>query len=158
MATLQFHVAYRQDLSDGRRPKSPHWHKTSGYVSLCALLFCVWAASYPLWEPFITSVLKARDVSLVMDLATLFMPCYVFFVLDSLMKSVFYALGETLYLVVISGLVNALLVVLYLLFIFGALPNTVLAVAGIFGAGLVVGFFVTVPFYARLLKKVGMML
>ncbi len=77
----------KQDISDGRRDAAGHWEKTSGYAALSFLLFAAWAALYPAWRPFIESVLKAPDADLVMDLAELLMPCYVFFVLGNLMKS-----------------------------------------------------------------------
>ncbi len=167
----------KQDISDGRRDAAGHWEKTSGYAALSFLLFAAWAALYPAWRPFIESVLKAPDADLVMDLAELLMPCYVFFVLGNLMKSgtlliniksfpvflrtifpVFYALGRTELLVVSSLLGNVALIVLYVLFLCEVIPNTVVAVAAIFGFGLVFGFFINSALYARELRGRGFLL
>lgn len=81
------------------------------------------------------------------------MPCYAFFVPGNLMRSVFYALGVTELLVISAVAGNVALVVLYLLFLFGVIPNTVMAVAGIFGSGLVLGFLITSGLYAMEIKR-----
>ncbi len=145
----------KQDISDGRRHEAYHWEKTSGYLLISLAIFLFWIVSYPLWEPFIDSVLKPRDLQVVMDLAILLMPCYAFFALSNLMMSVFYAQGKTELLVLSSMIGNAFLVVLYVLFIVGVIPNTVMAIAGIFGAGLVVGFITMVVLYGRHIKIRG---
>ncbi len=57
-----------------------------------------------------------------------------------------------------SLLGNVALIVLYVLFLCEVIPNTVLAVAAIFGFGLVFGFFITSALYARELRGRGFLL
>ena len=143
----------KQDVSDGSQEKMFHWKKTSGYAAISFVIFVFWAASYPLWDLFIVHVLKAPEPEVVEDLALLLMPCYTFLVLGNLMKSVFYALGRTDLLAFAAFIGNSFLVVLFVLVLRGLIPNTVMAVAAIFGAGLVVGFFITSGLYVWLIRR-----
>lgn len=143
----------KQDVSRSDQEPLKHWIKTSAYVVVAFIIFILWACTYPIWDEFLIHVMNAKQPDLVMDLATILTPCYAFFVIGSLMNSVFYAFGRTEFLAMSSFTVNLLLVILFLLMIYEVIPSTVYVVAGIFGFGLAFGAFVTGGFYTYFVRK-----
>ena len=135
--------------------KIPPRQKLTAYVLILGGIFILWAALYPAWEPFLLHVLNAdtNSIDLIMSLLHILVPCYAGFVLGSLANALFYAFGRTEFLALGTFLVNLLLIGLFLLMIFEVISASVYAVAGIFGAGLILGAIVSLSIYFLLFLR-----
>lgn len=143
----------KQDVANSKNEVQSHLVRLSASYWFLVCIIILWMITCPAWYPFIEVVLSANDAELSYKLVLGLAPCYVFFIFQIPMISVFYALGKTDNLAFCSFIGNIFLVILYFFVFYGVLEDTIQVVAAIFGLGLVFGFFVVFFVYLRLKHK-----
>ena len=127
----------------------------TAYLVISLAIMGIWAVTIPVWTPFMTTVLKASNPDLVNGLALQLLPCYMFFIINSLFSAVFYARGRTELLTIGTIFVSLVLITLFLMMTFNVLAASVKLVAWICGGGLIAGSLMSGIQFLWLMRKTG---
>lgn len=88
----------RQDLATNH-PQQTYQVILPAYMHLSFIVVFIWAITIPSWKPFISNVLNAGDSSKeAVELVYQLVPGYIFFIISSLSRAVFYAKGKVMFL------------------------------------------------------------
>jgi len=118
--------------------------KTGFYLFLALALFALWLVSQPLWHGFLKQVMHVEGPIPIIETIRRLMPFVLFYMIDTLMESVFYGRPTKKTLRITSVINNTLLLIPFGLFEIGWLRPTLQTIIYIFGANLIFNFIVHV--------------
>lgn len=128
--------------------------RSLGYFSLTAMICILWAATIPLWKPFMSTVLGFDAVDKLFELVLLLAGFYVLYAFQNVFDSTFYGFGKTNYMLFESVVTNVVYYgAAFALYISGAWVPSLTGIALLFGIGNVFDSLVSLVAYIHLLKK-----
>lgn len=142
----------KQDTAQGQR--LPYQKKMLGYFAACIFIASCWLILIPGFGWFFEQVLNVES-KLHVKLVVLFLPFYLFFMLNTTMDSVLYGQGRTSCLALQSLITNVTVYgSAYFLYLQGIIQPTLIGIVLLFGIGIFVDTLVTWWLYKRHLKQV----
>ncbi len=125
-----------------------------GYFGITALIVALWLVSVPLWNPFMTHVLRFTDVDKLFRLVLVLIGFYVLYAFQNVFDSIFYGLGKTNYMLFESVVTNTIYYgIAFLLYATGAWRPSLMGIALLFGIGNAFDSVVSFGAFLYLLKK-----
>lgn len=107
-----------------------------GYFGITALIAALWFVSVPLWNPFMTHVLRFTDVDKLFHLVLVLVGFYVLYAFQNVFDSIFYGLGKTNYMLFESVVTNTIYYgIAFLLYTTGVWTPSLMGIALLFGIG-----------------------
>ena len=125
-----------------------------GYFGITALIAALWFVSVPLWNPFMTHVLRFTDVDKLFRLVLVWVGFYVLYAFQNVFDSIFYGLGKTNYMLFESVVTNTVYYgIAFLLYTTGVWTPSLMGIALLFGIGNAFDSVVSFGAFLYLLKK-----
>ena len=127
---------------------------TLGYIFITFVITLLWAASIPLWKPFMTYALGFDDVDKLFSLVLLLVGFYVLFAFQNIFDATFYGRGKTHYMLFESVVTNSIYYgTAFVLYLTGVFVPTLYSIALLFGIGTAFDSFVSLGAYIFYLKR-----
>jgi len=131
---------------------------TLGYFLLTFFIIVVWLVTLPAWGWFLNVIMNISDIETVLTIVFIQLFFYITFAFNNLIDSIFYGFGRTDYMLYQSLLVNIIYYGgAFALYLLGIFQPTLIAIAFMFGIGLLMDAIPTVWFFIKLLndKKIN---
>jgi Na+-driven multidrug efflux pump len=126
---------------------------TAGYFLLSSLMVIIWLITLPAWGWFLENVMNVTNYEAILNIVYIQLFFYITFAFNNVIDSIFYGLGRTDYMLYQSLFVNLIYYGgAYILYVLGIFQPTLLAIALMFGIGLLIDAIPTVYLFIRLLK------
>jgi len=128
-------------------------NNTAGYFLLSSLMVIIWLITLPAWGWFLENVMNVTNYEAILNIVYIQLFFYITFAFNNVIDSIFYGLGRTDYMLYQSLFVNLIYYGgAYILYVLGIFQPTLLAIALMFGIGLLIDAIPTVYLFIRLLK------
>lgn len=128
--------------------------KSLGYFGIIGIVMIIWLVTWPLWKPFMQSILQIPNYEDVYFVVMISVGFYVLFAFNHVIDSIFYGLGKTNYMlfqsIVINTVFYGIIFILYQVNVFE--PNLTL-IALMFAFGTALDSVLTMFMYRWMLKK-----
>lgn len=118
-------------------------------------IILLWLVTFPFWEYFIDNVMTVNS-STVLNIVLPIIPFYITYIFSSFLDAWFISKGKTIYLMIISAIVNIVYYgIIYTFFNNGAFNMDIMFIIFMFGGGMLVHFILSIFFYAFEIVKIG---
>ena len=145
----------KQEVSCRPRVPSAHFPLLPAYALLSSLLFVSWLLSMPAWPAFFHMVLNVQDPAQALKIVGWLLPFYFFYMLATILDSIFYGFGLTDQLALVSLVSNVgFYGSAFLVYSIGVVDVNLEAVMRLFGSGMLVGSLVRLVLYYRCFLRV----
>lgn len=152
LPVIQLGELVKADTSIGRYETIKE--NSLGYFLITTLIVITWFISIPLWEPFMSNVLRIDNYKSVLHVVYISLGLYVLFAYNNVIDSIFYGLGKTSYMLFQSLVINIVFYgTAFILYITGVYVPTLTLIALMFATGTALDSILTYFMYWWMIEK-----
>lgn len=152
LPVIQLGELVKRDCGENNRTAIQQ--KTLGYFGLTTIFVILWLVTFPLWEPFMHSVLQLENYNNVFHIVLISVGFYVLFAYNHVIDSIFYGIGKTKYMLFQSLVINVLVYGgVFILWIADVYTPTLTNLALLFAFGIGIDSVLTYGLFVWMCKR-----